>query len=40
MPTKRAILAELTLCDPTAGSGGMLIECAHHVEGKGAIRAT
>ena len=25
----------MRICDPTAGSGGMLIECAHHVEGKG-----
>ena len=25
----------MRICDPTAGSGGMLIECAHHVERKG-----
>ena len=24
--------AGMRICDPTAGSGGMLIECAHHVE--------
>ena len=29
-PTER-----MRICDPTAGSGGMLIECAHHVERKG-----
>ena len=26
-PTER-----MRICDPTAGSGGMLIECAHHIE--------
>ena len=25
----------MRICDPTAGSGGMLIECAHYVERKG-----
>ena len=25
----------MRICDPTAGSGGMLIECAHHIERKG-----
>jgi type I restriction enzyme M protein len=25
----------MRICDPTAGSGGMLIECAHHVEREG-----
>ena len=30
-PTER-----MRICDPTAGSGGMLIECAHHIERKGA----
>ena len=30
----------MRICDPTAGSGGMLIECAHHIERQGAIRAT
>ena len=30
-PTER-----MRICDPTAGSGGMLIECAHHVEREGA----
>ena len=29
-PTER-----MRICDPTAGSGGMLIECAHYVERKG-----
>ena len=29
-PTER-----MRICDPTAGSGGMLIECAHHIERKG-----
>ena len=29
-PTER-----MRICDPTVGSGGMLIECAHHVERKG-----
>ena len=29
-PTKR-----MRICDPTAGSGGMLIECAHYIERKG-----
>lgn len=29
-PTER-----MRVCDPTAGSGGMLIECAHHIERKG-----
>ena len=24
--------AGMRICDPTAGSGGMLIECAHHIE--------
>lgn len=24
----------MRICDPTAGSGGMLIECAHHIERK------
>ena len=28
-PTER-----MRICDPTAGSGGMLIECAHHIERK------
>ena len=27
--------AGMRICDPTAGSGGMLIECAHHVERQG-----
>ena len=27
--------AGMRICDPTAGSGGMLIECAHHVERRG-----
>ena len=26
---------QMRICDPTAGSGGMLIECAHHIERKG-----
>ncbi len=26
---------KMRICDPTCGSGGMLIECAHHVEKKG-----
>ncbi len=30
-PTER-----MRICDPTAGSGGMLIECAHYIERKGA----
>ena len=30
-PTER-----MRICDPTAGSGGMLIECAHHIERQGA----
>ena len=25
----------MRICDPTAGSGGMLIECAHHIERQG-----
>ncbi|MYD85842.1 MAG: SAM-dependent DNA methyltransferase [Acidobacteria bacterium] len=25
----------MRICDPTVGSGGMLIECAHYVEGRG-----
>ena len=25
----------MRICDPTAGSGGMLIDCAHHIERKG-----
>ncbi|MFY1111579.1 MAG: type I restriction-modification system subunit M [Methanosarcinaceae archaeon] len=25
----------MRICDPTCGSGGMLIECAHHIEKKG-----
>ena len=25
----------MRICDPTAGSGGMLIECAHYIERKG-----
>ena len=29
-PTER-----MRICDPTAGSGGMLIECAHYIERKG-----
>ena len=29
-PTER-----MRICDPTAGSGGMLIECAHHIERQG-----
>ena len=29
-PTER-----MRICDPTTGSGGMLIECAHHIERKG-----
>ncbi len=29
-PTER-----MRICDPTAGSGGMLIECAHYIEHKG-----
>ena len=29
-PTER-----MRICDPTAGSGGMLIECAHHIERNG-----
>ena len=29
-PTER-----MRICDPTAGSGGMLIECAHHIEREG-----
>ena len=29
-PTER-----MRICDPTAGSGGMLIECAHHMERRG-----
>ena len=29
-PTER-----MRICDPTAGSGGMLIECAHHIERHG-----
>ena len=29
-PTER-----MRVCDPTAGSGGMLIECAHYIERKG-----
>ena len=29
-PTER-----MRICDPTAGSGGMLIECAHHIERRG-----
>ena len=29
-PTER-----MRICDPTAGSGGMLIECAHYIECKG-----
>ena len=29
-PTER-----MRICDPTAGSGGMLIECAHHIERTG-----
>ena len=32
-PTER-----MRICDPTAGSGGMLIECAHYVEVKGGDR--
>ena len=27
--------AKMRVCDPTAGSGGMLIECAHHLERQG-----
>ena len=27
--------AGMRVCDPTAGSGGMLIECAHHLERQG-----
>ena len=27
--------AGMRVCDPTAGSGGMLIECAHHLERRG-----
>ena len=30
VPTER-----MRICDPTAGSGGMLIECAHHIERQG-----
>ena len=26
---------QMRICDPTAGSGGMLIECAHYIERKG-----
>ena len=26
---------KMRICDPTAGSGGMLIECAHYIERKG-----
>ena len=26
---------KMRICDPTVGSGGMLIECAHHIERKG-----
>ena len=29
-PTER-----MRICDPTAGSGGMLLECAHHIERQG-----
>ena len=29
-PTER-----MRICDPTAGSGGMLIECAHHIDRQG-----
>ena len=29
-PTER-----MRICDPTAGSGGMLIECAHHIQHQG-----
>ena len=32
-PTER-----MRICDPTAGSGGMLIECAHHIERRGGNR--
>ena len=31
-PTER-----MRICDPTAGSGGMLIECAHYIEHKGVL---
>ena len=34
-PTER-----MRICDPTAGSGGMLIECAHHIERQGEIQGT
>ena len=30
-----ALTEGMRICDPTAGSGGMLIECAHYIERKG-----